>query len=57
MNCRRRGKPSKGSKQVEKDPSRGGTGVQKGNGKKGMEYRQQTPPKPDKSGHTVDWSK
>lgn len=38
MNCRRRGKPL-ASKQVEKDPSKGGNGVDKKGDKHGMEYK------------------
>ena len=54
MKCWRRGKPDMGSKQVHKDPSREGNGVQTKGDKHGMERHGPKPPKPDKSGMVVE---
>jgi len=58
MNCRRRGKPSIGSKQVNKDPSKKGNDVTKKSGTDlvGRDQRPTSPPS-QKKGTTQDWSK
>jgi hypothetical protein len=56
MNCRRRGKPSTGSKQVHKDESREGNGVAKKGDTHGMEYKPvKKDPEWDGKATTAEW--
>jgi hypothetical protein len=54
MNCRKRG-PAMKSKQVDKDPSKAGNGVQKKGDTHAMEWKPAPKPEVQKSAKIVDW--